>query len=204
MENIIARAIQSGRDADRAAREAGLVEELVARLTDFVERDEEMIRSYPDVKPSDRFARLVKEGRALLDRAALSAHAPASEDVASHEALIGDTQTGLPVTGESQDGWHPIETAPKDGTWIEAYRPPLAKGRWQTLVICRWYEWPDGDPDPGWYFPDEPEHDFTTAEGIRVAEHVMFGGDAGYNRSNHFTHWRHLPTPPSPAKREEG
>lgn len=110
VDNIIASAIQSGIEADRQGRDDGLREALRSCLEvidDYLAYDH-------DGDPWKEDARLMREmeiddfardGRLERARAALSAHAPASEDVVSHEPPIGDTQTGLSATDEGQGGW---------------------------------------------------------------------------------------------------
>jgi len=82
--------------------------------------------------------------------------------------------------------WQPIETAPKDGTWIDAWRPRM-RGVWRaSRVTVRWdsdqqkWAWPDDDYDAMAY-PHE-------ANGS-VASGDCYGDDS-------FTYWMPLPAPP--------
>ena len=70
--------------------------------------------------------------------------------------------------------WQPIETAPKDGTWILGYHPK------EWPIIC-WYMVCITDPMGNHY-----EHE---------AWHRMNG--AGVSMFNSPTHWMPLPEPPS-------
>lgn len=73
----------------------------------------------------------------------------------------------------------PIETAPKDGRWFMAYRPPCNIGQWDTFMAVRWIDtcavrdfiWPDGSHpiDPFMASADDDEWidegDFYEAKG---------------------------------------
>lgn len=70
----------------------------------------------------------------------------------------------------SSDKWQPIETAPKDGTWIMIYEP---YGGGQNVDLTHWIaSWGDYGHDEGWIDQD----------------------DALVTRNP--THWQPLPTPP--------
>lgn len=74
--------------------------------------------------------------------------------------------------------WLPIETAPKDGTWIIAYRPD-PDGWYDTelgITICRWRK---NDRTGKSYFTDTYELD-----DYELADYPP-------------THWMPLPEPPS-------
>ncbi len=78
--------------------------------------------------------------------------------------------------------WQPIETAPKDGTWILA----INNRRNQAVIIWRDDAFDEGDPDRtrgegGWIHP------FTT--GYRS---TFWNGGCGSVP----THWMPLPEPP--------
>lgn len=94
------------------------------------------------------------------------------------------------------DKWKPIETAPKDGSWIDLWRPsacfgsrmslePRVIGRWSDAELC--WVWPHtvrtSAFDP-WAFPHR--HDDDIQDGDCFA-------------SNEFTHWMPLPNPPDAA-----
>ena len=87
--------------------------------------------------------------------------------------------------------WQPIETAPKDGTWVMLYRPHADFGAWDTIVFARWYEdewaWPQEVFDP-YEPPDLDERD----------DRGFFAHECFTDASN-FTHWMPLPAPPEPA-----
>lgn len=85
--------------------------------------------------------------------------------------------------------WRPIESAPKDGTWFQGYRPKAETGRWQRIVICRWddefqdFVWPDSIFD---IYEDAPNE--RDAQGFFVHDFYEAGGT--------LTHWAPLlPTP---------
>lgn len=144
--NMIARAIQSGIEADRQGRDDGLREALHEARLQIEYLHEKFV--------------VTGSGNGVLARidAALSAHAPASED-----------------------GWcFDMDKAPRDGTQIILFFPTYREG---AVGVYRWNdndgETPDGSP-------------WENIDGFGCSE-----GEDGP------TAWRHLPTPPIPAKREE-
>jgi hypothetical protein len=88
--------------------------------------------------------------------------------------------------------WQDISTAPKDGTWIEAWRPPSTVGTSASLVFVRWHQFEDGDA--AWVWPDDTYEVFTE-DGRYEAERMIDRGDI--YEDTKFTHWRDLPQPPS-------
>lgn len=95
-------------------------------------------------------------------------------DLAS-AAKCWNTRASAPPVGE---GWQPIETAPKDGTWIVALVAG-ADDRWEHLngraFVVRHEGKTASDYDLGW------------------ALHPGFGGV----HESWFTHWMPLPKPPA-------
>lgn len=87
--------------------------------------------------------------------------------------------------------WRPIETAPRDGTWIRAWRePPKMTGpRWEPLIYVRWDE-----EEESWVWPCDTFEVFTI-RGRELAD--MEIGDGDYYSASDFTHW--LPLPPAPG-----
>ena len=85
---------------------------------------------------------------------------------------------------ETSTGWQPIETAPRDGTWILLWDDHLG-----LAVSGCWYDY------PGINTPDDYEApwSFWTADNDLISFWV--GGDDYYSP----THW--MPLPPAPTQR---
>lgn len=103
---------------------------------------------------------------------------------------IGTDIRALPIQ-PAPSPWQPIETAPKDGTWILAWRAPERGLRGQNGVWVRWYE--DEDSDASWYWPDDT-YDVFTVDGAAAANAMI--EDGACYRDARFTHWMPLPAPP--------
>lgn len=87
--------------------------------------------------------------------------------------------------------WKIIDSAPMDGTWLELWRdaPDYTAGYWEPLIYGRWSE-----EDEAWAWPEETYEVFSD-EGRRRADRAVSDGDT--YQSVDFTHWRHLPVPPT-------
>ena len=85
--------------------------------------------------------------------------------------------------------WKPIETAPKDGTWIMAWRGSAMVGCMEPLVFVSWL-------DGIWCWPDDVEDIYDDPFG--VWERMDATGD--FFHSNEFTHWMPLPAAPESKK----
>lgn len=90
------------------------------------------------------------------------------------------------------DGWLPIESAPRDGSWLALWRPPESEGsimRSEPLIIARW-----SDEYGEFAWPDSPCDRFTPW-GRAIADAIVEDGRRIF-ATNDFTHWMQLPQPP--------
>lgn len=85
----------------------------------------------------------------------------------------------LPVLGAQ--GWQPIETAPKDGTWIHLYQPDNGDNIacWMDCDISWWFI------DISWWFIEDGKN-----------AHALRGAAP--------THWRPCPDPPASLRAPTG
>lgn len=104
--------------------------------------------------------------------------------------------------GAVTEGWRPIETVPKDGSWVELWRSlPVEDGPYfEPLIIARWYTFDDGDE--AWAWPDDV-FEVWTPHGRQRAEEMMSAGDC-YEDAKTFTHWRPLSDPPAALSNQAG
>lgn len=111
----------------------------------------------------------------------------AFEEAAS---IASEALAAIPLLSPSM-GWEPIDSAPKDGTWIEMWRPlPTEPGAvWAPMVVARWDTFVEA-----WAWPDQTFEVFTEW-GQALSDRLIARGD--HFGSNEFTHWRPLTLPPA-------
>lgn len=88
--------------------------------------------------------------------------------------------------------WQPIETAPKDGTWIRLYRPYCQGG--DSIVTGKWFRFED-EEESAWMWPSEP-FGWPALEGLQDGNDMLDEGNCYWDEA--FTHWQPLPEPPTP------
>jgi hypothetical protein len=112
------------------------------------------------------------------------------------ETLDAAADAILAALRPTDTGWRDIATAPRDGTWVDAWRkPPSFTGpTWEPRVSARW------DEDEGsWVWPCDTYEVFTV-RGRELADMAIEDGD--FYTCNNFTHFRPLPTTPTDTGRE--
>src|SRR5690606_24581171 len=108
----------------------------------------------------------------------------AYKDACVLEALtIEGTEAYAAAKVREAQQWQPIETAPKDGTWVMAYRPPCEGIQMDTIVIVSWQDFED--EGSAWMWPDEP-YDPTTEAGKAAALSLIASGNLYWDEE--FTH----------------
>ena len=120
-------------------------------------------------------------------------------DVAAYAMFCHQRGWSTSPTGEAVtvgDPWLPIESAPKDGTWIFLYREPADFGSQATLISGRWKVLEDGDG--AWVWPEESCIDLMSDEGRREADERYIESGEHYEDAKKFTHW--MPLPPAPGE----
>lgn len=137
-------------------------------MGDLVERAAEVIAkvSFPDLWSDDH-------------ETAHRAASPFSIDAARRTNLTAARMyaQALSDAGMLAEGWRPIETAPKDGTWVQGLYPD---DPWAPVWTVRCQEWRyDGDSGENWY-GDHHSSDTATDRDRPTA-------------------WLPLPTPPEDA-----
>lgn len=88
--------------------------------------------------------------------------------------------------------WRTIDSAPKDGTWIWAWRGEAKVGTWEPMVAVRWHEFDDSDC--AWVWPDETYDPFHEV-GRDDADQKILNNEC-YEDAKNFTHWMPLTEAP--------
>ena len=95
--------------------------------------------------------------------------------------------------------WQPIETAPKDGTWVRLWRNPGSIGKASPEIIAVYNAPTEYVSDGVWMWPTEL-YDPYTERGRQLALEDINNGD--FYEDDSFLHWMSLPELPVDAAME--
>ncbi len=188
---------------DEAAEEAGEILSILAKHGVDPSKLPNALRPQPSGETREAVARELAEERMSADEAAhnecgTTPYDQTIDDFMPDALAFVDRILALIRPAAPGGGWRPIETAPKDGALIQAWRtPPSCTGpTWEPLVYVRW-----DDEDETWVWPDETYEVFSV-RGRELADFKI--ADCEFFASNEFTHWMPLPQAPATPAGEGG
>ncbi len=104
--------------------------------------------------------------------------------------LRGATTEVADALARRDDGWQPIETAPRDGTPVDLWLSPYTGGQ-RRIAGMWWVNSAAEETAPGYWRGDLPR------------DRLVWRGDGG-EHSARYTHWRPVPMPPALRARAGG
>lgn len=124
----------------------------------------------------------------------------ASDMLWAASSYINDLSARLEKAEAERDGWQPIKTAPKDGTHILLYAGPQTfRGELVGPRLTYGY----------WLIEEHGEYLGDCGGECRCPEYgdtpepFWMSEDGGFTEENPPTHWRPLPSPPTPPQGDE-